>query len=317
MKKSLLIFSTLLLAVGSFSSCSKDDDNDKSNSYDASNVFSSDYEEYGVGKEQQTLEFNFKSSCADVLKIVNNNKWLDVSIDNSNSAIIATVTENTGEYARVAEVTIRTKDKKHSKSIKIIQEGAIGFCTDGKHPHALDLGTGVKWACCNVGASAPWEFGGYYSWGETKEKDYFSLEAYEYYDKDDANNDGIYEYKDLGDDIAGTSYDVAHVLWKKDWKMPSKGQFEDLIKKCTTKWEEMSNGIKGRRFTSENGIYLFLPAAGNRYKDKTNSEGENVYYWSSTQADDSHAYYLVYFSGILQLKYTLRYDGLSIRPVMN
>ena len=46
-----------------------------------------------------------------------------------------------------------------------------GMCPDTNHPHAIDLGIGVKFACCNVGASAPWEYGGYYSLGETEEKD--------------------------------------------------------------------------------------------------------------------------------------------------
>ena len=37
-------------------------------------------------------------------------------------------------------------------------------CPDDNHPHMIDLGlpSGTKWACCNVGASAPEEYGGYY-----------------------------------------------------------------------------------------------------------------------------------------------------------
>lgn len=31
----------------------------------------------------------------------------------------------------------------------------------------VDLGLSVKWATCNVGASSPEEYGGYYAWGET------------------------------------------------------------------------------------------------------------------------------------------------------
>lgn len=41
---------------------------------------------------------------------------------------------------------------------------------EDSHPHAIDLGLSVKWACCNVGAIKPEEFGGYYAWGETIEK---------------------------------------------------------------------------------------------------------------------------------------------------
>ena len=53
---------------------------------------------------------------------------------------------------------------------------AQSSCPDNHHPHMIDLGlpSGTKWACCNVGASRPEEYGGYYAWGETEEKDYYT-----------------------------------------------------------------------------------------------------------------------------------------------
>ena len=41
-------------------------------------------------------------------------------------------------------------------------------CPDDHHPHWIDLGlpSGTKWACCNVGASSPEAFGGYYQFGQ-------------------------------------------------------------------------------------------------------------------------------------------------------
>ena len=43
---------------------------------------------------------------------------------------------------------------------------------------AIDLGlpSGTKWASCNVGATKPYEYGGYYAWGETSEKKNLQLE---------------------------------------------------------------------------------------------------------------------------------------------
>ena len=43
-------------------------------------------------------------------------------------------------------------------------------CPDTNHPHLIDLGlpSGTKWACCNVDASKPEEYGGYYACGETQ-----------------------------------------------------------------------------------------------------------------------------------------------------
>lgn len=39
-------------------------------------------------------------------------------------------------------------------------------CPDSRHPHAVDMGTGVKWACCNVGAQKPADDGEHYTWKE-------------------------------------------------------------------------------------------------------------------------------------------------------
>ena len=33
-------------------------------------------------------------------------------------------------------------------------------CPDSKHPHAIDLGIGMKFACCNIGAISPEQYGG-------------------------------------------------------------------------------------------------------------------------------------------------------------
>ena len=43
-------------------------------------------------------------------------------------------------------------------------------CPDSNHPHAIDLGIGVKFACCNVGATSPEQDGGYYAWGEKSDR---------------------------------------------------------------------------------------------------------------------------------------------------
>lgn len=87
-------------------------------------------------------------------------------------------------------------------------------CPDDNHPHMIDLGlpSGTKWACCNVGATKPEEYGGYYTWGETEEKSVYDWSTCKYWT--DSNGDGYaddYEFTNLGSDIAGTGYDVAHV----------------------------------------------------------------------------------------------------------
>ena len=191
-------------------------------------------------------------------------------------------------------------------------------CPDSNHPHAIDLGIGVKWACCNVGASAPEQYGGYYAWGETEEKSYYSEGTYAFFDNVAYNNGKSYSecFKSLGSDIAGTSYDVAHVKWGGGWRMPSRDQIKLLLDNCSSEWTSL-NGVDGRVFTGPNGGKIFLPAAGCRWGDYTRYVGYYGYYWSSTQCpDDSNvAYYLYFGGGDAGWLYGYRDYGRSVRPV--
>lgn len=45
----------------------------------------------------------------------------------------------------------------------------------------VDLGLSVRWAKCNIGASAPYEIGGLYAWGETKTKSAYRQDTSMYY----------------------------------------------------------------------------------------------------------------------------------------
>ncbi len=181
-------------------------------------------------------------------------------------------------------------------------------------PVAVDLGlpSGTKWANMNVGATAPEEYGGYYAWGETEEKDYYDESTYAYY------QDG--NYVNIGDDIAGTEYDVAHVKWGGDWVMPTSDQVQELLDNTTSEWTQV-NGVNGRKFTSNavgNSNSIFVPAAGVRWYGYLNYEGNYGYYWSSTQGPDSYdsACYLGFYSGNANWYYYDRDLGQSVRPVI-
>ena len=153
----------------------------------------------------------------------------------------------------------------------------VGMCPDTNHPHAIDLGIGVKFACCNVGASAPWEYGGYYSWGETEIKDSYSWENYLY-------RDGYDSYLDIGDDISGTDYDIAHVKWGGGWHLPAADQTQALIDNCPNEWIRF-NGVVGRMFYGRNGNFLFMPATGMKGYDDDEA-GDSGHYWLSTTISD-------------------------------
>ena len=188
-------------------------------------------------------------------------------------------------------------------------------CPDDNHPHAIDLGlpSGTKWACCNVGASTPEGYGGYYAWGETEEKDYYSLSTYIHYD------DSSSTYHDLGSDIAGTQYDVAHVKWGGSWVMPSYEQNKELIDNCTYEWT-IVNGVRGQKFISRiNGESIFLPAAGFQWYDTLDDEGRLGRYWSSTLYPAAgNAYCLSFVSYDASWNYSdSRGDGLTVRPIVS
>ena len=167
-------------------------------------------------------------------------------------------------------------------------------CPDSNHPHVIDLGLpyGTKWCCCNVGATTPEDYGGYYAWGETSEKSDYNNSTYAYY------NSSTRDYKNIGSDIAGTQYDVAHVRMGGSWRMPNDDQIEELYRNCTCTWTQQ-NDVNGILLTGKNGGQIFLPAAGYRWSADLYNAGSYGYYWSSTVGPliDSYAYFLYFFSG--------------------
>ena len=175
-------------------------------------------------------------------------------------------------------------------------------CPDDNHPHAIDLGlpSGTKWACCNVGADKPEAYGGYYAWGETEEKSTYNWST----------------CHNLGSDIAGTQYDVAHVMWGGFWVMSSLVQIKELLNNCTNEWTTL-NGVKGKKFTGKNGGTIFMPLAGYRWREDLIDDGYVGYYWSSTQdpSYSDNAYRLYFSSDYASWNSNYRFFGLSVRPV--
>ncbi|MBR5842402.1 MAG: hypothetical protein IKY64_07350 [Bacteroidaceae bacterium] len=198
------------------------------------------------------------------------------------------------------------------------------LCSDVNHIHAVDLGLSVKWACCNVGAESPEEYGGYYAWGETEEKaieDYTSLN-YKYY-LGDLDGDGSFmdsnEYVNIGTDISGTQYDVAHVKWGNGWRMPTSSEFQELIDSCS--WKELTiNGNVGYHVVGPNGNSIFLPVAGAIYVGGYIEVGYHGMYWSSTYCPDDEplASYLEFsIYGDPGVGVIGRLGGCTVRPVQD
>ena len=187
----------------------------------------------------------------------------------------------------------------------------------------LGLPSGLKWATCNVGASAPEEYGGYYAWGEIEEKELYDVSNYKW-----CNNSRWKITKYCTDKEYGTvdkkkvldlEDDVAHVEWGGSWRMPTKTEMEELIKECAWTWTTI-NGVIGYRVTSNtNGNSIFLPAAY-KYYGAENEHKEYGFYWTSSLYDACnwacHLQFGVGVNGLYNIRsYDQRQDGLTVRPV--
>ena len=176
----------------------------------------------------------------------------------------------------------------------------------------LGLPSGTKWATCNVGASTPEEYGGYYAWGETQEKKEYAWSTYTHC------NGSANTCHNLGSDIAGTQCDVAHVKWGGSWVMPSLDQIKELVSNSSAQWTT-KNGVYGMSFTGPNGGTIFLPAVGFRWSDYLRYDGSNGFYWSSTlhPSYSNYAYYLSFNSGLANWLNDdgSRSSGQGVRPV--
>jgi hypothetical protein len=183
-----------------------------------------------------------------------------------------------------------------------------GLCPDAQHPHVIDMGNGLKFSCCNVGASAPWEYGGHYAWGETDVKSYYNNDNYQYFRN--------LKFVDIGSNISGTQYDVAFMKVGNAWCMPTRNQMQYLQNDCTRNWISL-NGINGMKFTSTNGSSIFLPAAGWYIDTELDSQGYVGEYWTSNNVsnnvNDARSF-SINDSGVY-ISTDGRVQGLSVRPI--
>ena len=183
---------------------------------------------------------------------------------------------------------------------------------------AIDLGlpSGTLWASYNIGATKPEEYGHYFAWGETEPKDYYGWTDYKYADVTEEPNGTVDRslVHDIGDDISGTSYDVAHTRWGNGWRMPNEKQANELVALCS--WEESQlNGTKGYRVTGPNGKSIFLPSSG-EYGDGIYWKG--LSYWTSTISSNMIDYATFIWEcdkSNIQVASHARCVGKSIRPV--
>ena len=220
----------------------------------------------------------------------------------------------------------------------------------------LELPSGTLWCKYNLGVDSnqltvpeDW-YGWYYAWGELEPKDNYVWKTYKFA-KNGVGNDltkyctdshyGAWD-KRVGfiedhltklrpeDDAA---YQNMH-LHNYKFSMPTKEQFEELINYTSNYWVKNYNpnktihdpkddggiqGLNGRVFVGKNANQLFIPAAGYRYNSNIGNVGHDCYLWSSSLYlnNPDNAYYLYVDSVDINVNSNLRYDGYSIRSVIN
>ncbi|MBR3652557.1 MAG: hypothetical protein IKN60_01240, partial [Bacteroidales bacterium] len=173
----------------------------------------------------------------------------------------------------------------------------------------VEMGDGLKWATCNVGAATPEDYGDYFAWGETEPKSSYSSESYDY---------------------NRTFSDAAAANWGSTWRMPTVTEWEALLNAANFDWE-WDDVRKGCKVTSKvsgyEGNSIFLPAAGSRFYSRLEGAGSQGDYWTPSRLQwydgeyDETLSVALYFieseEAHLSSGGTTRYLGLSVRPVSN
>ena len=190
----------------------------------------------------------------------------------------------------------------------------------------VEMGDGLKWATCNIGAENPWDYGDYYAWGETATKESYAWTNYIFAKDPSDYNNGVKKYSE--EDSYKTLFpedDAATSLWKDPWRMPTVEEWAVLrdVKLYTWKWETNYNGSgkNGMLVTRKEGTgpcagnSIFLPAAGRWFESQWLSGGSHGFYWSSSLDTALFAMGVeVLDSGFRSLTAD-RYAGLNVRPV--
>lgn len=181
----------------------------------------------------------------------------------------------------------------------------------------LGLPSGTLWATCNVGSSDVLDPGGFFAWGELKEKDVYNENTYNY--------DKKYLDKDFAKSLIGSNC-----------RIPTKEDFEELYKYC--KYIILRhNDIKVMSFTpkncrKKNKPTIMFPLCGYKltstvpvfgYKPMTSTlrmEGETTLLWTINYSEEfgkAKCVKLGYGFNDMEIKNIHTYWGCNLRPIKN
>lgn len=185
---------------------------------------------------------------------------------------------------------------------------------------AIDLGLSIRWASCNIGATAPEENGNFYAWGDTLTRSSFTWGTYPY-SGTSTNTMTKYCTRAANGTVDNRSTliafdDAAYINWGETWRMPTWTEWNELITQCT--WKDTTiNNVSVWQVTGPNGNSIYLPKVG--YKNNS-SVTAGCYYWSSTlntanSNDQCNRALYINAANRSGAMYGLRYVGMPVRAV--
>lgn len=167
----------------------------------------------------------------------------------------------------IENIALHIKGKIYSLEFKVvlsnIEKFAINITSNNISIHTLkvigrwvDLGFGVKWATCNIGAGFPWERGDIIQWGmigNILDRDKWNRNYYR-----DMNKWRNMFEREL--DIGGNpKKDYATAKKGKEWRMPTVTHFKQLFDMCIKEECEIQ-GVKCYKLISRiNNAFLIIP----------------------------------------------------------
>lgn len=178
-----------------------------------------------------------------------------------------------------------------SQTVKVSEISKISFEEQDAPPidpneRMVDMGLSVKWAAWNIGATMPSDYGNFYAYGELEPKMEYSEATYQWFNPDyepDQFYDEWEKFYKLGSTITGTNYDVAHVKWADQWRIPTQEEWNELINNTRWTWTAI-DGVAGCQATSLiNGNSIFFPAAGNMVGTEHTHDQLGCFYWTSSE----------------------------------
>lgn len=185
---------------------------------------------------------------------------------------------------------------------------------------AIDLGLSIRWASCNIGATAPEENGNFYAWGDTLTRSSFTWGTYPY-SGTSTNTMTKYCTRAANGTVDNRSTliafdDAAYINWGETWRMPTWAEWNELITQCT--WKETTiNNVSVWQVTGPNGNSIYLPKTGYKVNSSVTA---GCYYWSSTlntanSNDQCNRALYINAANRSGAMYGLRFVGMPVRAV--